>query len=57
MKLLSLTQGPQKHIYVLNNQYSFSHCHICKVSVECLASSITNTALSIVCCLEQGLCQ
>jgi len=44
MKLLYLTQGPQKYIYILNNQYSFSHYHMCTVSVECLTSSSTNTA-------------
>jgi hypothetical protein len=55
MKVLSVTQGPQKHVYISNKQYSFSHCHIRKLSVECLASSVK--PLSIVCCLEQGLCQ
>lgn len=52
MKLLSLTQGPQKHIYLLNNQYSLCHFHICNVSFECLAPSSTNT--DFVSCLFSG---
>lgn len=52
MKFLSLIQGPQKHIYILNNQNSFIHCHIYKVGVECLAPSSTNNAF--VHCLLSG---
>jgi hypothetical protein len=51
MKFLSLIQEPQKQTDIFNNQSLFSHYHICKFSVECLASSSTNTA-SVICLLS-----